>query len=75
MPFGVTNAPATFQHFLNDLFRPFLEHFVIIYLDDSLVFSENISDHEVYVGKVLHILRDNKLCAKQGRLLYLATLS
>ena len=63
MPFCLTNAPASFQHFLNDSFRPFLEHFVIIYLDDILVFSENISDHEVHVRKVLQILRENKLCA------------
>ena len=64
MPFGLTNAPATFQHFLNDIFRPLLEHFVIIYLDDILVFSEDISEHEFHVRKVLQILRQNKLCAK-----------
>jgi hypothetical protein len=64
MPFGLTNAPATSQHFLNDIFRPFLEHFVIIYLDDILIFSENFVDHDVHVRKVLEVLRCHKLCAK-----------
>ena len=62
--FGLTNAPPTFQHFLNDIFRPFLEHFVIIYLDDILIFSENPSEHASHVRKVLQILRDSKLCAR-----------
>ena len=41
MPFGLTNAPTIFQHMMNDIFREYLDHFVVIYLDDILVFSSN----------------------------------
>ena len=41
MPFGLTNAPTVFQHMMNDIFREYLDHFVVINLDDILVFSSN----------------------------------
>jgi predicted aspartyl protease len=45
MPFGLTNAPADFQHFINDILRPYLDVFVIAYLDDILIYSDNLNDH------------------------------
>lgn len=53
MPFGYTNAPATFQHFMNDIFRDMADLFVIVYLDDILVFSLDTSEHEGHVRMVL----------------------
>lgn len=61
MPFGLTNAPAVFQHFMNDVFRDMLDHTVLIYLDDILVFSENPDQHTDHVKKVLQRLIDNGL--------------
>ena len=64
MPFGLCNAPATFQHFVNDVFRDFLDVFTIVYLDDILVFSTSLERHRVHVKKVLDRLRKHHLYAK-----------
>jgi hypothetical protein len=53
MPFGLTNAPAFYQHMMNDIFREYLDDFVVIYLDDILIFSKNEEDHENHVRLVL----------------------
>ncbi|GBG65501.1 hypothetical protein CBR_g51095 [Chara braunii] len=58
MPFGLTNAPATFQRCMNDLFRPWLDRFVVVYLDDILVFSRTLQEHEGYLRQVLEKLRE-----------------
>ncbi|GBG70297.1 hypothetical protein CBR_g6425 [Chara braunii] len=46
MPFGLTNVPATFQRCMNDLFRPWLDRFVVVYLDDILVFNRTLQEHQ-----------------------------
>ena len=63
MPFGLTNAPATFQHLMNDIFRDLLDHVVIIYLDDILIFSDTYDEHVKQVSEVLSRLRKNNLYA------------
>ncbi|XP_041430600.1 uncharacterized protein LOC121397614 [Xenopus laevis] len=70
MPFGLCNAPATFQHFVNDVFRDFLDVFVIIYLDDILVFSNSLEDHRVHMKKVLSRLRTHQLYAKLEKCIF-----
>ena len=57
MPFGLTNAPAIFQHMMNDIFREILDNFVVCYLDDILIYSKDIKQHEEHVRLVL-----DKLC-------------
>jgi len=53
MPFGLVNAPATFQRLMNITFQDVLSKFVIVYLDDILVFSKSLSDHVKHVDFVL----------------------
>src|ERR1700731_1958329 len=53
MPFGLTNAPATFQHFMNDIFSDLLNTFMVIYLDDILIYSEDPKQHVEHVQEVL----------------------
>lgn len=67
MPFGLCNAPATFQHLVNDIFREFLDYFVIIYLDDILIFSASLELHRIHVKKVLSTLRKHGLYVKADK--------
>ena len=46
MPFGLTNAPATFMALMNNVFHPYLDRFIIIFIDDIFVYSDNDNDHE-----------------------------
>jgi hypothetical protein len=64
MPFGLTNAPANFQHFINDMLRPYLDVFVTAYLDDILIYSDNLKDHRDHVHKVLEALSEAGLHLK-----------
>ena len=64
MPFGLCNAPATFQHFVNDIFKDYLDLFVVVYLDDILIFSPSIDRHREHVKNVLKRLRIHGLYAK-----------
>jgi hypothetical protein len=64
MPFGLTNAPASFQNLVNDVLQEFLDLFVIVYLDDILIFSDNPSEHRKHVRLVLAKLRTANLYAK-----------
>jgi hypothetical protein len=61
MPFGLTNAPATFQSMINHVLREFLDQFVMVYLDDILIFSRTLEEHKEHVHQVLQRLQDAKL--------------
>ena len=58
MPFGLPNAPIVFQHMANDIFQDFLDIFIIIYLDDILIYSKTQEDHDNHVRQVLQQLRE-----------------
>lgn len=63
MPFGLCNAPGTFQSFINSTLHEYLDDFCTGYLDDILVFSETLEEHRVHVKKVLQRLREARLYA------------
>lgn len=63
LPFGLTNAPATFQTVMNNVFGPFLNKFVLVYLDDILIYSKTEEEHCEHLRKVLGLLREHRLYA------------
>ena len=67
MPFGLTNAPATSMRVMNDVIRPFLDDFVIFYLDGILIFSKSREEHVMHVNKVLDVLRKEQLFLKMSK--------
>jgi hypothetical protein len=64
MPFGLANAPAVFQRLMNEIFSDVLDVFVVIYLDDVLIYSDTPDHHNEHVSLVLQRLRENGLYAK-----------
>ncbi|KAI3371485.1 hypothetical protein L3Q82_024069 [Scortum barcoo] len=67
MPFGLTNAPAVFQALINDVLRDFLNRFVFVYLDDILIFSRSLKEHQSHVRQVLQRLLENRLYVKKEK--------
>src|SRR6202041_3886050 len=63
MPFGLSNGPAAFQRFMNDIFADMLDVCVVVYLDDILIYSDNMDIHKTHVREVLKRLRENGLYA------------
>ncbi|KAL0560548.1 hypothetical protein IC582_000953 [Cucumis melo] len=64
MSFGLTNAPAVFMDLMNRVFKEFLDSFVIVFIDDILIYSKTEAEHEEHLHQVLETLRANQLYAK-----------
>ncbi|KAG8501103.1 hypothetical protein CXB51_003181 [Gossypium anomalum] len=64
MPFGLTNAPAVFMDLMNRIFRPYLDKFVVVFIDDILIYSKDDIEHAEHLRTVLQTLRDKQLYAK-----------
>eukprot|EP00889_Picochlorum_renovo_P005491 jgi/Picre1/32521/NNA_007867.t1 len=61
MPFGLTNAPATFQAWMNEMLKPHMDAFVVVFLDDILIFSKTKEEHKEHVRTVLQCFKENKV--------------
>ena len=64
MSFGLTNAPVAFMDLMNRVFRPFLDRFIIVFIDDILVYSRSEEEHAMHMRYVLQTLRGHQLFAK-----------
>ena len=67
MPFGFTNAPAAFMDLMNRVFQPYLEMFIIVFIDDILVYSGSSEEHSEHLRIVLQTLREQQLYAKLSK--------
>ena len=67
MPFGLTNAPAYFMDLMNRVFKAYLDQFVIVFIDDILVYSKTIEEHQEHLRIVLSTLQGHQLYAKKSK--------
>jgi hypothetical protein len=70
MPFGLTNAPATFQTLMNSILRPYIDKFILVYLDDILIYSNSEEEHREHIKIVLQALREHKLYARPDKYMF-----
>ena len=64
MPFGLTNVPAEFMDLMHRVFQPYFDQFVVVFIDDILIYSKSKEEHEDHLRIVLQALRDHQLYAK-----------
>jgi hypothetical protein len=67
IPFGLTNIFVTFQLIINEIFRPFLDIFYIIYLDNIVIYSDSVKEYEKYLTKIFEYLSTHELIVKSKK--------
>ena len=67
MPFGLTNASAAFMDLMNRVFQPYVDQFFIVFIEDILMYSKDLEDHDTHLRVVLETLRKERLYAKLSK--------
>jgi len=67
MPFGLTNAPAIFMDYMNKVFQPYLDQFVVVFINNILIYSESREEHAKHLRVVLGILKEHQLYGKLSK--------
>ena len=67
IPFGLTNAPTTFCTLMNKIFHPYLDRFVVVYLDDIVVYSNSLEEYKQHLREVFNVLQKNELYIKREK--------
>jgi hypothetical protein len=67
MPFRLTNAPAMFMDFRNQVFKSYLDKYVVVFVDDILIYSKSSMDHKQHLRNVLQVLRENQMYARTNK--------
>lgn len=70
MPFGLTNVPATFQSMMNNILRPHLRRFALVFFDDILIYNTSMEQHVNHSKQILHTLKKIKLFLKQSKCMF-----
>lgn len=73
MPFGLINAPSTFQAAMNEIFTPLLRRFVVIFFDGILIYSATVEDHATHLSEVLSLLRQHHFFVKLSKCSFCCT--
>ena len=67
MPFRLTNAPVAFMELMNRVFQPYVDQFVVVFIDDILVYFKDAQEHEQHLRIVMETIREKKLYAKLSK--------